>query len=123
MSRIFASALLPLLATDRLIICVFAAFEIATELLRHPALAADAVSQPLREHVDFLLLLAHFRPDMLKHSCRDIAAAAILTAFRAQGAAADPLAAFASSGVLACAARMASICSSGQVTPSEDRGA
>ena len=107
---------LPLPDTPR----YFPAFEVADEILCH----AEPLNQhPLRENIDFLLLLAHFRPDMLKHSCRDIAAAAILTAFRAQGAAADPLAAFASSGVLACAARMESICSSGQVTPSEDRGA
>jgi hypothetical protein len=94
---------------------VFAAFEIATELLRHPSLAGDAALPKLREHVDSLLLLAHFRPDMLKHSCRDIAAAAILNAHRVQGtASSNQLTAITSASVLACAAHMATICSSRQ---------
>jgi hypothetical protein len=103
---------------------VFAAFEIATELLRHPSLAGDAASPQLREHVDSLLLLAHFRPDMLRHSCRDIAAAAILNAHRAQGASSsdNQLTAVTSASVLACAAHMATICSSEsqQAMPADD---
>ena len=53
---------------------------------------------------------------MLKHSCRDIAAAAILNAHRAQGASSsdNQLTAVTSASVLACAAHMATICSSRQ---------
>ncbi len=97
-----------------------AAFEIAAELLRHPNLAEDAASRALREHVDFLLLLAHFRSDMLKHSCRDIATAALLTALGTQAAVAGQLPAVTSPSVLACAARMAAACSSGRAMPADD---
>ncbi len=38
----------------------------------------------MREHMDFLMLLAHSRADMLRHSRRAIAAAAILTSLRLQ---------------------------------------
>ncbi len=111
---------MPLRAVVNLIFCVIAAFEIAAELLRHPSLAEEAASLRLREHVDFLLLLAHFRSDMLKHSCRDIAAAAILTACRVKGAVAGQLAAVASPSALACAACMESICSSGLAMPTDE---
>jgi hypothetical protein len=93
---------------------VLPAFEIATELLRHPCLAAVSTS---RKKIDLLLLLAHYHPDMLSHSCRDIALAAILTTLRMQGAGAGPLAPLARSSVIACAARMATLCSS-QAMPS-----
>ena len=48
-----------------------------------------------RERIDFLLLLSHFLPDMLRHSCCDLAAASIIASLRMQAgpAAADAAAA------------------------------
>jgi hypothetical protein len=90
------------------------AFEIASELLSYMEIEQSAA---LRKHLDLLLLLAHFHPDMLAHSCRDIAAAAILAALRAT---AGPAAAAAAAARLrpiatspaalrACAARLRAV--------------
>jgi hypothetical protein len=89
-----------------------AAFEIADSLLRCNDFHSQDVV-PLREHINFLMLLAHSRADMLHHSSRAIAAAAILTSLRLQ---AGPVAAAAASAQLppavdadeaaACAAAM-----------------
>ncbi len=111
-ARIQTSAIVPHLASANTVSCTMTAFEIASELLRHANLPDGSRPPPLREHVDFLVLLAHFRPDMLRHSCHDIATAAIHTALRAQGAAIDQLAAESSASALECAARMAFISSS-----------
>ena len=48
---------------------------------------------PIRNHLTTLLLLSHLEPDMLQHSCLDIAAAAILTCLRLQGGPAAAVAA------------------------------
>jgi hypothetical protein len=96
------------------------AFEIAAEL--HAQLDGAG---PLPPRASLLLLLAHFRPDMLAHSCRDIAAAAVLTALRAAigPAAADARLAAGlptlagAVGVRACAGRMWAICLSGLPLP------
>ena len=88
------------------------AFEIADDLLRCSDFQWHGLV-PLREHINFLMLLAHSRPDMLLHSSRAIAAAAILTSLRLQGgpaaaasAAAQLPPAAAAEGGAACAAAM-----------------
>ena len=89
-----------------------AAFEIADDLLRCSDFQWQGLV-PLREHTSFLMLLAHSSPDMLLHSSRAIAAAAILTSLRLQAgpaaaasAAAQLPPAVAADGVVACAAAM-----------------
>ena len=89
-----------------------AAFEIADDLLRSSDFQSHGVV-PLREHIDFLMLLAHSRADMLCHSSRAIAAAALLTSLRIQAgpaaaaaAAAQLPPAAAADGASACAAAM-----------------
>ena len=89
-----------------------AAFEIADDLLRCNDFQSHGVV-PLREHINFLMLLAHSRADMLRHSSRAIAAAAILTSLRLQAgpaaaaaAAAQLPAAAGADGAVACAATM-----------------
>ena len=64
-----------------------AAFEIADDLVRCTDFESLGVL-PLREHADFLMLLAHSRADMLHHSSHAIAAAALLTSIRLQAGAA-----------------------------------
>ena len=61
----------------------FAAFEIADDLLRCTDFQSHG-ALPLREHMDLLMLQAHSRADMLHHSSRAIAAAALLTSLRLQ---------------------------------------
>jgi hypothetical protein len=58
-----------------------AACEIADELLRASEID-PLLASPLRQHVHFLLLLAHFHAAMLRFPSRDLAAAAILTSLR-----------------------------------------
>ena len=55
-----------------------AAFDIAAAIPDFPA-------RPQREQLDFLLLLAHCNSDLLRYSCRDLAAAAVLVALRLCG--------------------------------------
>ena len=108
--------------------CNSSAFEIFAVLLRHAELDTPG---PLRARASSLLLLAHVRPDILPHSCRDIAAAALLTALRASAgpaAAEARLAArlpalAAADGVRACAARLWDVCRSGQPLPDAEPGA
>ena len=87
-----------------------AAFEIADDLLRCSDFQWHGLV-PLREHISFLMLLAHSRPDMLLHSSRAIAAAAILTSLRLQAgtaaaAAAQLPPACGADETVACAAAM-----------------
>jgi hypothetical protein len=79
--------------------------------------------RPLRERIDFLLLLSHVRPEMLHHSCCDLAAASILTSLRMQaGAAAADAAAARMVGVeligaRACAGQLWAILEAGVPGP------
>ena len=57
-----------------------AAFDVAEELLDTSVHEIG----PYRQHMNTLLFLSHLDPDMLQHSCLDIAAAAILTCLRLQ---------------------------------------
>jgi hypothetical protein len=89
-----------------------AAVEIAYDLLRCNDIQWHGVV-PLREHINFLMLLAHSRANMLGHSSHAIAAAAILTSLRLQAglvaaaaAAAQLPAAAGADGAVACAAEM-----------------
>ena len=89
-----------------------AAFEIADDLLRCTNFRSHGVL-PLPEHINFLMLLAHSRGDMLRHSSRAIAAAALLTSLRLQAgpaaaaaAAAQLPPAISADGVGACAVAM-----------------
>ena len=59
------------------------AFEIAEELLKDPKLR-HLDCKILRQQIDFFMLLAHSRAELLPHPCRCLAAAAILTALRLQ---------------------------------------
>jgi hypothetical protein len=91
----------------------FPAFEIASELLRYGELE---LPEPLLKHLGFLLLLAHVSPDMLRHSCLDIASAAVLAVVRIDAGPTAPPAAAARLRPLAgrdgygeCAARLQAI--------------
>jgi hypothetical protein len=89
-----------------------AAFEIADDLLCCTDFQSHGVL-PLRKHIDFHMLLAHSRADMLHHSSRAIAAAALLTSLRLQAGPAAAAAAakrlppaIGADGAEACAAVM-----------------
>ena len=99
------------------------AFEIADDLLRCTDFRTHGVL-PLPEHINSLMLLAHSRADMLRHSSRAIAAAALLTSLRLQAGPAAAAAAAArlppavgADGACACAAAMWAMRGEGAAPP------